>query len=193
MSQVKFKLNSREAIIEAAFALYNENPSASLADIADRAGVGRATLHRHFKGRDDLMRVLASQAIEEIDAVALDAFSQSASSIDALQKVMAAIIPLANRQWFLAYENFGDEPEISKAYKRQLNGTEQLIASAKKEGAIKSGLPDSWLARVYDNLIFAAWEMIQEQELTPKQAEQFAWITFCEGCVGTLSKKNRSH
>jgi len=183
MSQSKFKLNSHDAIIEAAFELYNESPSASLADIAARAGVGRATLHRHFKGREDLLRVLASRAIAEINDVALDAFARSSSSMDALKKVMEAVIPLANRQWFLAYENFDQVPEISGAYRQQSGGTEFLIASAKKEGAIQSGLSDNWLVRVYDNLVFTAWEMVKDGEATPRQAEQFAWQTFCEGCV----------
>lgn len=187
MSQKKFKLDSREAIIEAAFELYNERPSASLFDIAARAGVGRATLHRHFKGREDLLRVLARQAIAEIDEVAIEAFKQSSSSLDALRRVMAVIIPLANRQWFLAYEAFDDEPEISLGYQRQLSGTEFLIASAKKEGDIQSSLSDAWLARVFDNLIFAAWEMLKEEKATPAQAEQFAWQSFCEGCVAKVA------
>ncbi|MGI9504413.1 MAG: TetR/AcrR family transcriptional regulator [Geminicoccaceae bacterium] len=58
---------ARDAIIEAAFQLFGRDPSASLADIAERAGVGRATLHRHFKGRDDLMVVLAHTAMRELD------------------------------------------------------------------------------------------------------------------------------
>jgi AcrR family transcriptional regulator len=191
MSHSKFKLDYQHAIIEAPLELYNENPSASLADIAARAGVGRATLHRHFKGREDLLLVLAKQAIKEITAVALEAFSQSSSSLDALKRVMAAIIPLANRQWFLAYENFDKVPDVSSAYERQLSGTAFLISSAKKEGDIQSDLSDIWLARVYDNLIFAAWEMVQDEEATPKQAEELAWKTFCEGCVAKMSSDER--
>ena len=46
------RLSSRDAIIEAAFAVFSKNPGAPLADVAGRAGVGRATLHRHFASRE---------------------------------------------------------------------------------------------------------------------------------------------
>ena len=58
------RLSSRDAIIEAAFSVFSKNPSAALADVAERAGVGRATLHRHFASRDDLMRALSKIAIK---------------------------------------------------------------------------------------------------------------------------------
>ncbi|MEM1316029.1 MAG: helix-turn-helix domain-containing protein, partial [Pseudomonadota bacterium] len=49
------RLSSRDAILEAAFQLYARRPDASLAEVAQRAGVGRATLHRHFGSREALI------------------------------------------------------------------------------------------------------------------------------------------
>ena len=51
----------------AAFLVFADDPAASLADVAKRAGVGRATLHRHFPGRPELMRALAKIAMTELD------------------------------------------------------------------------------------------------------------------------------
>ncbi|NRB36499.1 MAG: helix-turn-helix transcriptional regulator [Rhodobacteraceae bacterium] len=59
---------TRDAIIEAAFQLFSEQPRASLNDVAARAGIGRATLHRHFALPDDLMTTLARITLEELDA-----------------------------------------------------------------------------------------------------------------------------
>ncbi|MEO0677815.1 MAG: helix-turn-helix domain-containing protein [Pseudomonadota bacterium] len=50
---------TRDAIIEAAFAVFSKHPNASLGDVAQHAGVGRATLHRHFPGRAELIRALS--------------------------------------------------------------------------------------------------------------------------------------
>lgn len=61
------RLSTRDAIVEAAFAVFSKNPSAALSDVAERAGVGRATLHRHFAGRDELVRALAKIASKEMD------------------------------------------------------------------------------------------------------------------------------
>ena len=60
------RLSAREALIEAAFAVFSRDPSAPLAQVADRAGVGRATLHRYFASRDELVRALTEIAIAEM-------------------------------------------------------------------------------------------------------------------------------
>jgi AcrR family transcriptional regulator len=88
------RLSARQAIIEAAFQVLNADPSASLATIATTAGVGRATLHRYFSGRSELIHALALQATEEIDNAANQAAKNARSHADALHRIMRAIIPL---------------------------------------------------------------------------------------------------
>lgn len=173
--------SAKEAIIEAAFQLYNEDPTASLADIAVRAGISRATLHRHFSGRDELLLELAKAAIHELDTVADQAAVNAQSYTEALQLIMHAIVPLANRQWFLSREVVQDHEEIVAEYQRQADEMHKAIDEAKKEGSFSTALSTVWIAQVYDNLIFAAWEMVRLGEATPKQASDLAWQTFING------------
>ena len=81
---------SRDAIIEAAFDVFARDPRASLAAVAARAGVGRATLHRYFANRDDLVRALALIAIEEMDEAAETASENAASTSAALRRILMA-------------------------------------------------------------------------------------------------------
>jgi serine phosphatase RsbU (regulator of sigma subunit) len=54
-------LRNRERILDAAERLLERSPSATLADIAAAAGVARATLHRRFASRDDLIAALRNR------------------------------------------------------------------------------------------------------------------------------------
>ncbi|MEO1015240.1 MAG: helix-turn-helix domain-containing protein [Pseudomonadota bacterium] len=171
----------KDAIIEAAFDVLAEAPGASLADIAARAGVGRATLHRHFAGREDLIRTLALIAIEEMDAAADAACEGVESHGEALRRTLAAIIPLGDRHWFLSREPVDDDPVIAREFERLMRETGELIEAAKSEGVFDEAAPTAWIAQAYDHLIFAAWESVKAGEATHSQAADLAWRTLTIG------------
>ena len=175
---------ARDAIIEAAFQVFSRDPTASLGDIAARAGVGRATLHRHFKGRDDLMVALARAAIAELDTAADAATADATSYTEALRLSLEAIVPLADRQWFLAREPVEHVPEIKAAYDRQLQELAEAIDAAKQEGGLNPTIPTLWIVQAYDHLLFAAWELVRAGEATPAQAAALAWRTLTSGLGG---------
>jgi len=52
---------NRERILDVAQALLERDERATMAHVAEAAGVGRSTLHRHFPTRRDLERALATQ------------------------------------------------------------------------------------------------------------------------------------
>jgi serine phosphatase RsbU (regulator of sigma subunit) len=58
-------LRNRERILDAADRLLRQSPGATLADVAAAAGVSRATLYRHFKGRDGLKEALEQRPQHE--------------------------------------------------------------------------------------------------------------------------------
>lgn len=177
----KIKLTSREAILEAAFQVFNKNPGASLAHIAQHAGVGRATLHRQFKSRELLMIALAHTAIGElrnaIDLALVDATSHG----DALKCSIVAIIPFAQRQWFLAHEHTQQDPTIIREYEADRKELRDSIDAAKDEGVFDHDIPTLWIAETYDSLIYAAWTMVREGRATPHQAADLAWRTLTQG------------
>lgn len=178
------RLSSEDALIEAAFALLAENPGASLAEIAERAGVGRATLHRHFSGRDDLIRALAHRAIEEMDAAAEAACANATSCSDALRRTLEALIPLGDRHGFLAREPVEDDPLISAEFDRQMRETREMAEAAKAEGVFDRNVPTAWIVQAYDHLLYAAWESVKAGETTATQAADLAWRTLTSGLGG---------
>ncbi|WP_162653238.1 TetR/AcrR family transcriptional regulator [Lentilitoribacter sp. Alg239-R112] len=178
---MKIKLTSRAAILEAAFQIFNEKPTASLGEVANYAGVGRATLHRHFSSREDLMIALANSAFDELDAAVDGATTHAQTHTEGLKLALEAIIPLANRQWFLAHEAVESDPDIAKRYAADKQELFQEIEQAKLEGTFSSDVPTNWIAETYENLIYSAWVLVKDQDATPKQAANLVWRTITTG------------
>lgn len=174
----------REAILEAAFLLFAERPTASLGDVAERAGVGRATLHRYFSSRAELMRALAIVALEELDQAVAAKTADAMSYAEGFRLSLEATVPLASRQWFLAHEGVEADPEVAAAYAASRKDLEKEIDAAKAEGAFASEVPTAWIVQAYENLTYSAWALVQSGEATPKQAAQLAWRTLSQGVGG---------
>ena len=162
------------AIIEAAFMLLNADPTSSLADIASAAGVGRATLHRHFAGREDLIRALTAQALEEMNIAADTAARDARSYGTALRNILHTMIGLGDRHWFLVREMSGDLPEVRAELDRQKHEFAEVIKGGKRENLFHQLCPEEWIAQTYDHLIHAAWEMVRDGHATQRQATDLA-------------------
>jgi AcrR family transcriptional regulator len=61
---------NREAILEAARDLFGAGRDVPMYEIGRRAGVGQATLYRHFPDRSSLVAAIAREHIERIEAIA---------------------------------------------------------------------------------------------------------------------------
>jgi AcrR family transcriptional regulator len=181
--------DTRTAILEAGFQVFNKRPGASLGDVADHAGVGRATLHRHFASREALMLALALAAMDElntaVDAATADAESYSA----ALKQALFAIVPLGERQAFLASDPVQNDPEISAAYARDMDALRHTIEAARAEGLFSAEAPTEWIAQSYNTLIYAAWEMVRDGHATHRQAADLAWRTLINGLKGNSDER----
>lgn len=167
--------------MEAGFRLLSADPAVSLGDIAQYAGVGRATLHRYFPSRDDLIHALALRALEEMDVAAETEAEKARTHGEGLRLVLDALIPLGDRHGFLAHFSLEDAPDIAREYKRQSDETREMIDAAKREGVFDTELPSAWIERMMDAVIITAWESIRAEELTPRQACDLAWTTLVTG------------
>lgn len=183
-----FRLSSKQAIIEAAFERFNNNPKASLADIATHAGVARATLHRLFAGRNDLLIAMTLQAIEETELAANQASKDSPNYSDALEQIFKAMIPLGNRHGFLAQQLPLNHPKVKRLLQQQQHDMDQLITNAKTEGFFSPHLSNAWITQTYDHMIHAAWMMIRSEQSTTQQATDLAWHTLTHGLKGQFKE-----
>jgi AcrR family transcriptional regulator len=75
---------NRDAIVAAALEALTESPDASLNAIARRAGVGNATLYRHFETREELVLAVYQQEVRNLVQSA-DSLLREQAPIDALR------------------------------------------------------------------------------------------------------------
>lgn len=172
---------TKDAILEAAFAVFSGDASASLSEVAERAGVGRATLHRHFSSRETLVRELARVAIEEMDEVVETACRNVASYSEAMRISLEVLIPLGDRHGFLAMEPIDDDPDLLAEFERQRKETEEMVEAVKREGLLDVSVPTAWIVQAYDHLLYAGWESVKAGQATPTQAADLAWRTLTTG------------
>lgn len=175
---------SEAKIIEAGFTVFSANTTATLADVAKEAGVGRATLHRHYAGRENLMAALAMVAMQELDDAIEAATKDAPSYTEALRLSLEAIIPLADRQMFLANEPLDHVPEVLDAYTQQLEETAEAVDAAKEEGGFDVSVPTAWIVQAIETLTYAAWTVVRDGDATPEEAAALAWRTLQSGLTG---------
>ena len=76
---------NRDAIVAAALEALTESPDASLNAIAKRAGVGNATLYRHFQTREDLVLAVYRHEVYRLVESA-DQLLEDHAPLDALRR-----------------------------------------------------------------------------------------------------------
>lgn len=83
---------SYEAILATAREIFSETPNVPMYELAKRAGVGQATLYRHFPERADLAAALADELLDEIDASLLS--EQAAEDPTTFEALIRAVVGL---------------------------------------------------------------------------------------------------
>lgn len=174
--------SAQDALLDAAATVLAENPSASLSEIAARAGVGRATLHRHFTSREALIATLTREALERIDRVAKSAMAPAESASEALWLILEAIVPLGDRYHFLTRQAEADDnPEVARLMARQAADSAELIEALKAEGAIAPEVPTGWAVAALDSLIYAAWSAVEDGSVARRDAPALVHRTLLQG------------
>jgi AcrR family transcriptional regulator len=172
-------------ILRAAARLLVVDRGASMAEIAAATGVGRTTLHRRYRGREDLIRAIAFDAVEECEAAIREARLEEGSVREAVGRLFAALIPVGERYHFLLAEaQLEDDPELDRAEERISEPMRALIRRGKADGTFRPDVPDAWVMNAMGALLFAAWEGVRDGDLAPKDTAWLVTETLLSGLAG---------
>jgi AcrR family transcriptional regulator len=173
---------TRARIIAAATSVWSADPSAALDTIASDAGVGRATLHRHFPSRIDLLRAAAIEGISALDDALAHAPLADLQSHEALATVTAILVRFGDRLHFVlvAGELLGD-PAVSEVEARIDARLHRLLDEAVAQGVLRSTTPKVWRFRAIEALVYAAWTAVAAGELAALDAPGLVYDTILGG------------
>jgi AcrR family transcriptional regulator len=162
---------SVDAILDAALACLVEDPHASTADIAARAGVGRVTLYGHFPSRADLVDAafgrIVARAEERLGAVDL-----SGDPREALAGLIASSweVVFQHRALLAAAQGALPAERIRHHHEQPLTRVRSLIDRGRRDGVFRTDLPTDWLVTVFYTVLHGAAGEIGGGRLDPADA-----------------------
>lgn len=158
--------DTRAAAMAAALELAMTRPAASLDDVARHAGIGRATLFRHFANRTTLLREAGQQVITALEPRLREAAQADGTPEQRLRSLVALLVEagLPLHAVFAAPDLVAD-PALRRAVKRLDRWIEPVVHACIEAGVLRSDLPPSWVDAAFDGLLYAAWTAVREGRL----------------------------
>ena len=175
-------------LLDVAAAVLVADPAASLAEVAEAAGIGRTTLHKHYATRDDLVRAVGHRAI--------DLWEQAVATLTGddggLRELIAAMIPNGPQLAFLwRTPAFDHDDEIRARWAVAEERCLAVLKRAQALGVLSASVPDWWLRQSFYALIYTAAESVQAGRLAPHDAPGLVLSTYLHG-IGASSSHDRS-
>lgn len=146
------------------------DPAASLAEVAEAAGIGRTTLHKHYATRDDLMRAVGMRALDRWEQVVAVA-DQSEDSDGGLRALTEAMVPIGPHMAFL-WRNpiFDHAPDIDRRWRAVEPQGLAVLKRAQARGVLRADVADFWLLQTFYSLVYVAAESVHSGHLAPRDA-----------------------
>jgi AcrR family transcriptional regulator len=142
---------TRRAILDAAVAVLAKSPTAPLAEIADRARVGRTTLHRYFPERSDLLLAVGHFAEQSVSDAGSRADLGRGTGLEAILRLCEEYFELTDVLTVLFFAAGVNDQEFS------LTGSTVIdtIERGRLDGSIDADLDAGWIVNMMWALLYA--------------------------------------
>ena len=143
-------------ILEAAEFVLSADPNATMEQIADAAGLARATVHRRFSSREALIAVLVRNVTRQFHEVVLAAHPRTAPPLVALYRVTVGVLELKLAWRFAMNALTSEDPEVAAVYADALEQCDLLLRRARDAHLLRADVNVDWTRRVYYALLHEA-------------------------------------
>ncbi|HEX6510263.1 MAG TPA: helix-turn-helix domain-containing protein [Chloroflexota bacterium] len=167
-------------IIEQAAHVLAEGRGRTMQEIADISGIGRTTLYRHFRTREDLIEAIKRQAVAEARAVIVGSHLDEGNAEDALRRAIAGFISVGDRYRILVEEGL-PKREVDRDHADIGAELFALVERGQREGTFKTTLSPRWILTAMGSLAIAAIDQVQAGELARNHAAATVADTLLQG------------
>jgi AcrR family transcriptional regulator len=177
---------SVQAILEAALEALASDPEASMAAIARRAGVVRATIYVHFPTRESLLDAVMEHAVAQVAQATGNAEPTRGKPEEALERVLRATWQQLSQFHALLAINTA-RLSAKELHRRHLPVTSQfapLVERGQKTGVFRRDVPVSWHLAVLRAIVHSASAELQSGRLSEAEVEQTVITTVLAAMAG---------
>jgi len=148
---------SFDSILDGALDALASDPEASMAEIARRAGVVRATIYVHFATRENLIEAVTRRAISDVTDAIQAAEPARGDPAEALRRVVTAAWRALGRFHILVEVNARlPHADLHAMHQPVLGVLVPLIDRGQRDGIFRADVPVAWHLSMLLALIHAA-------------------------------------
>ena len=132
----------------------------TMAEIAQEAGVGRATVYRYFPSRERLLQGLLEAAEKDAVQRLREAHLASVPFPEALARATRALVAVGSR--ILVVMREGGVPHHPKERDELKSVIRRLLARGRREGYLRADVPQRWTEAIYGRTLLAGLEHVHD-------------------------------
>jgi AcrR family transcriptional regulator len=168
------------AILDAAaHVLAADGAAASMADVANAAGVGRATLYRYFETRESLLEALAADAVAEAGARLADAGLDGVPVELAIERIVRAIVAVGDRYAVILREEIlPDREEVERLLGAPIRA---VFARGVRTEVLRSDVTLEILLELFGGLLTSTIKLVGQRRVGLEDAAAAVTDVFLQG------------
>ena len=180
-------IDTQQKIVDSAILVFNDDLSAPLEKVADKAMVTRRTLHRYFKDRSDLIAACAKDMRKRCGKAMGGALNSSNDPLEQLEQMLYAGVDCGAKYSFFhkMHNREGHQHDHQNKdcaeYDAMYRYYQEIILDLQEKGKVSKQLTSEWIFMFFTGVVSATVKADSMGTVAKQSLKQFAWFSFSKG------------